>query len=45
WLVDALYDAQVKLLISAPVTLNQLAPAHLLAGEFDRTLSRLAVGE
>ncbi|NOT17766.1 MAG: cell division protein ZapE [Sulfuriferula sp.] len=42
WLVDALYDAQVKLLISAPVTLNQLAPAHLLAGEFDRTLSRLA---
>jgi cell division protein ZapE len=42
WLVDALYDAQVKLLISAPVALNQLAPEHLLAGEFDRTLSRLA---
>ncbi|MEQ1667990.1 MAG: cell division protein ZapE, partial [Sulfuriferula sp.] len=42
WLVDALYDARVKLILSAAVPLAQLAQGDLFSGEFERALSRLA---
>ena len=41
WLVDALYDARVKLILSAAVPLAQLAQSDLFGGEFERALSRL----
>ncbi len=41
WLVDELYDRGVTLVISAAVPLDQLAPASLFGGEFERALSRL----
>lgn len=40
-LVDALYDRQVKLIISAEVDLDGLYSGNLLAFEFERTHSRL----
>ena len=42
WLVDELYNRQVKLILSAAVPLDRLAPAGLFDGEFERALSRLA---
>lgn len=42
WLIDALYDRHVKLIVSAAVPLQQLAPPELFGGEIERAISRLA---
>lgn len=41
WLVDALYDRRVNLILSAAVPLSELAPAGLFDGEIERAISRL----
>jgi cell division protein ZapE len=42
WLVDVLYDQRVKLLISAECPAESLYLVGAMAGEFQRTVSRLA---
>ena len=41
WLIDVLYDNNVRLVASAAVPLAQLYPEGVTSGEFSRTVSRL----
>jgi len=41
WLIDVLYDNNVRLVASAAVPLAQLYPEGVASGEFSRTVSRL----
>ena len=41
WLVDVLYDHNVKLIMSAEVEPDQLYTEGVLANEFHRTVSRI----
>ena len=41
WLVDILYDRQVKLLVSAAAPPDQIYPEDMAGSEFQRTVSRL----
>ena len=42
WLIDVLYDHNVKLIMSAEVPANQLYTEGMLANEFHRTVSRIS---
>ena len=41
WLIDVLYDARVKMIMSAAVPADQLYTAGVLVNEFARTVSRI----
>ena len=41
WLIDVLYDHNVKLIMSAEVPADQLYTEGMLANEFHRTVSRI----
>ena len=42
WLIDVLYDHNVKLIMSADVPADQLYTEGMLANEFHRTVSRIS---
>jgi cell division protein ZapE len=42
WLIDVLYDQRIKLVMSAECPPDELYESGAMAGEFHRTVSRIA---